>query len=115
MQRIAEIFSLYGKFGDFFTFVTLTSWPFDLDVEGQVFMYQMKANMFIYNMSKFLADTTTIKLLVNFLISELMFFGLNKKLRLVERSFVLPDISCSHSQRVKELSPYTYLCFHRFE
>jgi hypothetical protein len=38
----------------------------DLDDEGQVFMYQMKANMFIYNMSKFLADTTTITFLVIF-------------------------------------------------
>jgi hypothetical protein len=47
-------------------FVTLTTWPFDLDVEGQVFMYQVKANMFIYNMSKFLPDTTTIKFLVIF-------------------------------------------------
>jgi hypothetical protein len=58
----------------------LTSWLFDLDVEGQVFMYQIKANMFIYNMSKFLADTTTINLLVIFgdLISEFMFFGPKK-------------------------------------
>jgi hypothetical protein len=69
-------FSLYGRFGDF-----LTSCPFYLDVEGQVFMYQMKANMFIYNVSKFLADTTTIKFLVIFKISELMFFGHKKKLR----------------------------------
>jgi hypothetical protein len=45
-------------------------------------MYQMKANMFIYryNMSKFLPDTTTIKYLVIFLISELMFFGPNKEI-----------------------------------
>jgi hypothetical protein len=71
-------FSLYGKFGDF---LPLWPWPFDLDVEGQVFMYQMKANMFIYNnMSKFLPDTTTITFLVIFLISELMFLGLKKKL-----------------------------------
>jgi hypothetical protein len=65
---------LYGKLGDILTFVTLISWPFDHDVEGKVFMYQMKANMFIHNMSKFLADTTTIKFLVIFLISELMFY-----------------------------------------
>jgi hypothetical protein len=61
--------------------VTLTYCPFHLDVEGKVFMYQMKANMFIYNMSKFLADTTTINFLVISLISELMFFGPKKKLR----------------------------------
>jgi hypothetical protein len=59
MQRITEIFSLWQVWW-FLTFVTLTSWPFDLDVEDQVFMYQMKSNMFIYNMSKFLPDSTTI-------------------------------------------------------
>jgi hypothetical protein len=43
-------------------------------------MYQMKASMFIYNMSKFLADTTTIQFWVIFLISELMFFGHKKEI-----------------------------------
>jgi hypothetical protein len=43
-------------------------------------MYEMKANMFIYNMSKFLADTTTIKFWVIFLISEFMFFCPKKEI-----------------------------------
>jgi hypothetical protein len=43
-------------------------------------MYEIKANIFIYNMSKFLADTTTIKCLVIFLISEFMFFGPKKEI-----------------------------------
>jgi hypothetical protein len=41
----------------------------------------MKANMFIYNMSMFLADTTTIKLLVIFKFLNLCFLGQKKKLR----------------------------------
>jgi hypothetical protein len=48
-------------------------------------------------MSKFLADTTTIKFLVIFLISELMFFsGLKKKLRPGEKFCftVYPAAAC---------------------
>jgi hypothetical protein len=53
-------------------------------------------------MAKFLADTTTIKFLVIFLISELMFFGPKKNSARVRR-FVSPDISGSHPQRVNAM------------
>jgi hypothetical protein len=59
--------------------IFLPLWPwltsFDLDAEGQVFMYQMKANMFICNMSKFLHDTTTIKFFVIFFLTTVQSSG----------------------------------------
>jgi hypothetical protein len=75
-------------------------------------MYQMKAN--IYNMSKFLADTTTIKFLVIFLISELMFFGPKKEItpwREVLFNLINPAATHKGLKNIWAISKIVVLCW----